>query len=322
MGLSNEISQFSTNDDVPGQLSFLSTIFNRVPLENMRLINRKDAYIQYRRFFTNGFSVSASVKNSVLTPYFDVYYKNEDFSPYLFSKPESMGTYKVNEATFSIRYAYKEKFITQQYSRSSLGSFYPFVTVSYTQGIKISDGALASDFKYSRWNLNIQHDFTNGRLGLLSYNINAGFTNGVLPGILLDIPPGNDSYIFNSSAFNNMNRFEFVSDKYVRLMAQQSFGTFPFRYLPFLKKLKWETLLTFNGLLGGMSEANKIANGHYDTSIQYHFTIPHKTPYFEAGVGIAKIFKLLRIDAIWRLNYLDNPNIPKFGLKASLEFRL
>ena len=41
-------------------------------------------------------------------------------------------------------------------------------------------------------------------------------------------------------------------------------------------------------------------------------------PYFETGVGIENIFRLLRLDAIWRLSYLDHPNIPKFGLRLSL----
>ena len=320
--LSNEITQFTTNDDVQGQLSFLSTVFNRVPLERMRLINRKDLSVQYRRFLNNGFGYGATVKNSILTPFFDVNYKDENFMPYEGSKTGEFKNYQVNEATVYLRFAYKEKFVTQQYTRSSFGSFYPFATLSFTKGIKTVGGLFEGNFDYSRWNLNIQHDFTNGRLGLLSYNINAGFTNGILPTVLLDVPPGNDSYIYNSSAFNNMNRFEFVTDRYVRLMAEQHLGRFPFRMIPFLKKLKWETLVTFNGMIGGMSEENKIANGYYDTTVKFHFHVPDRTPYLEAGVGIYKILRLIRVDAIWRLNYLNNPDVPKFGIKASLEFKL
>jgi hypothetical protein len=29
---------------------------------------------------------------------------------------------------------------------------------------------------------------------------------------------------------------------------------------------------------------------------------------------------VLRIDFIWRLTYLDNPNIVKYGLRAKLQF--
>ena len=80
-------------------------------------------------------------------------------------------------------------------------------------------------------------------------------------------------------------------------------------------------MVTFKGVVGGMSEANKIANGYYDTTINYHFTVPNKSPYMEVGAGIENIFHLLRFDAIWRLNYLNNPNIPHFGIKGSIQFK-
>ena len=118
-----------------------------------------------------------------------------------------------------------------------------------------------------------------------------------------------------------MNRFEFATDKFIGLSVQQSFGSFPFNYVPLIKKLKWRTIATFKGVMGDMSQPNRIANGYYDSTINYHFTIPDKTPYMEAGVGIDNIFHLIRIDAVWRLNYLNNPGISKFGIKGSIEFK-
>ncbi|MFQ5334870.1 MAG: hypothetical protein ACE5DN_02230, partial [Flavobacteriales bacterium] len=44
-------------------------------------------------------------------------------------------------------------------------------------------------------------------------------------------------------------------------------------------------------------------------------------PYVEAGMGIENIFKLFRIDALWRLSYLDNPGIAKFGIRAMFVFQ-
>ena len=43
-------------------------------------------------------------------------------------------------------------------------------------------------------------------------------------------------------------------------------------------------------------------------------------PYFETGVGIENIFRVLRVDAIWRLTHRDNPpeyNIPNFTINVS-----
>ncbi|MEO6869707.1 MAG: DUF5686 family protein [Ginsengibacter sp.] len=303
------------------QNSIFASFLRRVNYSQIRLLNIKDADISYQKFWNKGFGISGDLKHRTLTPFFNVYYTYNGFQPYIVIKPGVNNDYTVNEATISFRYSHREKFISQHYTRGSLGSNYPIVTLSYTKGLKINNGLLKSDFSYSRWNFNIQHDFTDGRIGQLSYTIDAGLTNGVLPVILLDVQKGNDTYYYNQYAFNNMNRYEFATDKYASLSVQQSFGGFPFKYFPLLKKLKWRSLATFKGVIGDMSEANKVANGYYDSSINYHFTIPNKQPYMEIGAAIDNIFHLIRIDAVWRLNYLNNPGISKFGIKGSIELK-
>ncbi len=320
--LTSDLAGSYDHDDELDQNSIFATFLRRVNYSEIRLINTKEADVTYKKYFDNGIGIGAEMMHSALTPFFNVYYTHGDFKPYIETKPGVNKDYEVNEATISLRFSHKEKFITEHYRRGSLGSNYPIVTLSYTKGIKFSNGILKSDFDYNKWKLNIQHDFTDGRIGQLSYTVDAGFTDGVLPILFLDIQKGNDTYYYNKYAFNNMNRFEFVSDKFVSLAVQQSFGSFPFNYLPLIRKLKWRSLATFRGVLGGMSEANKIANGYYDTTINYHFTIPDKKPYMEVGLGIDNIFHLIRIDGIWRLNYLSNPGVPHFGIKGSIELKL
>jgi len=317
----SDISAGYEHLDELDQNSIFASFLRRVNYSEVRLLNRKDADVKYKKYFDNGIGIGLELKNSAITPFFNVYYTHGNFTPYIVTKPGVNNDYKVNEATFSLRFSHREKYITEHYYRESLGSNYPIVTFNYTAGIKVNNGLLKSDFNYTKWNLSIQHDFTDGRIGQLSYTINAGLTNGVLPVVLLDVQKGNDTYYYNKYAFNNMNRYEFATDKYASLSVEQSFGSFPFKYVPLLKKLKWRSLVTFKGVMGTMSEANKVANGYYDSTINYHFTIPDKTPYMETGVGIDNIFHLIRIDAVWRLNYLNNPGICKFGLKGSLELK-
>jgi hypothetical protein len=38
----------------------------------------------------------------------------------------------------------------------------------------------------------------------------------------------------------------------------------------------------------------------------------------EAGVGIENIFKLIRVDAYWRLTYRNNPLAPNFGVRLGV----
>jgi hypothetical protein len=42
--------------------------------------------------------------------------------------------------------------------------------------------------------------------------------------------------------------------------------------------------------------------------------------YYEASLGIENIFKLFRIDAMWRFSYLDHANISPFGIRATMQF--
>ena len=43
-----------------------------------------------------------------------------------------------------------------------------------------------------------------------------------------------------------------------------------------------------------------------------------QTPYMEASVGIENILKFLRIDYVWRLTYLEHPNIQKGGVRMTM----
>ncbi len=46
------------------------------------------------------------------------------------------------------------------------------------------------------------------------------------------------------------------------------------------------------------------------------------TPYMEVGVGIDNVLKVLRMDYVWRLTYLDVPyKIDRRGLRISLHVR-
>ena len=317
---SSDIYSSYNKDDDFDETSLFSSLVKRLK-HTTRLVNNREADIYYNKFFANGFGIKMETRSSTLTPYFNIYYTHDNFRPIIMGKQGATENYKSNEASFTLRYVYREKFITQHFRRGSLGSNYPIINLTYTKGFKVSSGLFKSDFNYSKWDINIQHDFSDGRLGQFSYTLQAGLTKGILPIVLLDVQKGNDTYYYNPYAFNNMNRYEFVADKYASILVEQNFGSFPFNHIPAIKKLKWRSLATFKGVIGSMTEENKIANGFYDNNIDYHFTVPNKTPYMEAGVGIENIFKLLRIDAIWRLNYLLNKNVPTFGILGSVQFK-
>ena len=313
--LSDHLNELNEN-------SIFGALMRRVPRGHIQLVNTEQAKIQYQHFYQNGFSVQLSLDKRVLSPAFNTYYTYGKFTPNIvhLAYPHQGKTYKVSEASVGIRYAYKEKIYAGPFTRLSLGSKYPIVEFKYTHGFQVEGGMLQSDFGYNQYRLSVSQQVNIPSLGKINYTLEGGITDGTLPILLLDVAKGNDTYYYNRYAFNNMNRYEFVSDHYASLLLEHHWGGFPFNRLPLLKKANWRTVTSFRALSGSMTDANKTANKFCDNALTYHFIVPDKIPYMETGVGIENIFRVVRVDAIWRLTYRDRPGIVNFGLKASLQF--
>jgi hypothetical protein len=97
------------------------------------------------------------------------------------------------------------------------------------------------------------------------------------------------------------------------LFTEHHFEGFFLNRIPLMRKLKWREVVTAKGLYGRIDERNREVLVFPDNLNGL------KDPYFEAGVGVENIFKIIRIDALWRLSYLENKDIPKFGIRAKLQ---
>lgn len=81
-----------------------------------------------------------------------------------------------------------------------------------------------------------------------------------------------------------------------------------------MRKLKWREIVSGKMLVGRVSDKNR------ETLIfPEHLYELDRGPYYEAGVGLENIFKIFRVDAMWRLSYLDNPNISRFGIRGTIQ---
>jgi hypothetical protein len=117
---------------------------------------------------------------------------------------------------------------------------------------------------------------------------------------------------------------EFISDRYVTVMTEHYFHGLIFNKIPLFRRLKFREVCSFKMIYGTVSKQNQPIEGaglykfptrEDGTPLSYSFD---RRPYLEASVGICNIFKLIRIDLIRRFNYLDHPNVTKFGIRASL----
>jgi len=115
------------------------------------------------------------------------------------------------EIAFRLRFAWLERFLESHFYRTSLGSIYPVGEFNISRGFA---GVLKSSYSYTKISASISDNIKIPPLGNISCFVYAGKTFGTLPYILLDIAPGNELYYYNKYAFNMMNRWEFIHDKY------------------------------------------------------------------------------------------------------------
>ena len=162
----------------------------------------------------------------------------------------------------------------------------------------------------------MKHKFNISSIGWSRYAVEAGKIWGTLPYPLLTIHPANETFIFYGSAFNLMNFYEFISDQYISVYYTHHFDGLFFDKVPFLRKLKWRTVVQGRAVSGSLTDDNK------SYSEFPPFSGEVIKPYTEAGVGIENIFKFIRVDGIWRFSYLDNPNISRFRIFISMQFAL
>jgi hypothetical protein len=243
--------------------------------------------------------------------------------------------YNITEAGLDLRVSFKEQYIINASGdRVYLGSQYPVFHLKYIHGF---DGLFDGDFKYDRMEVNMRNFARMGRYGWLRYDVVAGQILGTLPYPSLYVFRGNQTWGYDEYGFNLMNYFEFIADRYAAVALEQHFEGLLWNMIPGLRRLKFKEVITARMAYGTLSPANKAMNnvqvpisegGVYNQVVK----APDKLPYMEAGFGLYNIFKILRFDAIWRLNYLDNrwrtdPTIPKanwgrfnnFGVRVNLD---
>ncbi len=196
---------------------------------------------------------------------------------------------------------------------------YPTVYLSYTKGLK---DALNSDFNYDKLQFYYRHRILMGGFGKLRYTIEAGKTFGTVPLVLLDIVPGNQTPFLADRTYELLDFYEFVTDEYAALHLEHNFNGRIFSRLPLLRKLNLREIVSFRTVVGNLSDENLQTSNFFSISDE-NGNLPAGAPtkpYYEYGFGVDNIFKLLRVDFIFRGNYLELPGAERFLVKAGFGF--
>jgi hypothetical protein len=220
---------------------------------------------------------------------------------------DTINTLRTSEFTARVRWTKDEEFLAGSFDRSSIRSKYPIFSLQGIFGVK---GMLGGFYDYQKIEFQMEHNRQIGVLGRIRYGTTAGYIFGSAAYPFLKVHEGNQSYWLLTTAFNKLNFFEFVSDRYVGGFIENHWEGLFFDRIPLIKKLKWRLVTTGRITYGSISQKNldimKLPEGTKFFG---------KVPYAEVAVGIENIFKIGRVDLVYRLTHLD-PGMNPIGIRA------
>ncbi len=228
-------------------------------------------------------------------------YRSTEFHSYTeFNSPgirDTISHYSMSGLNFTFKYShYDDKINGEYYDKENLYRFfrkYPEVSLKLNYSNK---NILPTNFDYTKVRMSIKQKVRANKLGHIIYNIEFGKTFGKVPYFMLDTPFGNELILNDVYSFNLMNYMEFVADQFASILLEHHFDGLIFNQIPLINKLKWRSFVFGKSYYGSLSDANRNSNYALPT-LTKAFTIP----YYEVGFGIENIFKIAKIDFVWRL---------------------
>ncbi|MFT3885010.1 MAG: twin-arginine translocase subunit TatC [Flavobacteriales bacterium] len=301
-----DLEQLGQSTSAFRQDNILSSAFRRTPNTKLTLVEEYRASLE-REWFT-GFSNTVMVRYRNLFPRGSLAYERIT-GPELI--PVNVNNIRTAELSLNTRFAYKEKYLSGDFRRVSLGTRYPAIELHAAFGIP---RLLDSDYGYEKLVLHVYQRLQLGALGWTRLNVEGGRVWGRLPYPLLIIHSGNETFYLDDMAFNTMNFFEFISDRYVQAFVEHHFEGLFFNRIPLFRRLKWREVFVAKAVAGELARQEhegemKLLPGMYE--------LDHG-PFVEVSAGVENILKVLRVDGVWRLRYNGHPNTSPFALRLKL----
>lgn len=276
--------------------------------------------VDYLYEFGNHLAFRAGFKNRKEQPAGGLYFLQQATAG-----KDTITALTTSEISAQIRWAPHEQFYQTQTDRYHINNKYPVMTLAVTHGFK---QLMNGQYNYNRVEAAVKKRFYVVPLGYTDVRLMGGFVSGQVPWPLLIIHEGNQSIGYNTTGYNMMNYLEFVSDHYVGINIDHSFKGFFFDRIPLIKKLKWREVVSARVLWGGLRNENKPGSGApvfgfptNSNNVATTFALDNG-PYIEAGAGITRIFKILRIDVLKRFTYLNNPGISPWTIRWGIGLEL
>jgi len=299
-----DIEQLGQTDAAFSEDNVLSSVFRRNPAT--KLTDVTELKVSYDREWFYGLSNQLIFNHRLLKPLGTLTYEKLNPENVRISVDHLITT----EVSLFTRFAFKEKFIAGEFDRVSLGTKWPTLELMLTYGLP---NFLGGSFEYQRAVFRVLDKIRFGPFGYANLKAEVGKIWGQLPYPLLILHQGNETFMYDESAFNTMNFFEFVSDEYAMASATWHLEGLFLNKVPLFRRLKWREVASAKAVVGNFDPRN------LDVMLLPPTTFTLTKPFAEAAIGVENIFKFLRLDLLYRLTYLDHPNIVKFGLRAKFQ---
>lgn len=272
----------------------MGSIFARGGNNKLTLTTSYNA--KYEREWSSGFSNVFGVEYRQIIP-------NERVP---FVRADGTEMKKIRDASLraSARFSREENVIRNYFEKLHMGSPYPIFEVDLTGGFK---DILNSEYNYLRAELTMDYDFSMASLGRTNLVLTGGKIFGKVPYPLLKLHEGNATYLYDRWAFSCMNFYEFASDLWGSILFEHHFRGLFFNHIPLINKTTLREVFTMKCLWGSLSDKNNGSLSENKAILQFPQGMSSvNKPYIELGCGVENIFRLFRVDAVWRVTHRDS----------------
>ncbi len=285
----------------------------------------------YDKEWENGLRLNLQLKREEDRPTGALFYQRLDGTGQPSADPAlHVTSIATSEVGFGIKFQPGATWVNTKQRRLSTNLDAPVYSLNHTVGIK---GLMGGDYDYNLTEFSVYKRFWLRSWGKMDFMLKGGAQWNKVPYPLLIMPAANLSYILEDYTFNLIDNMEFLNDRYASLMFSWDMNGKILNRIPLIRRLKWREYFGCNVLWGTLTSKNNPfleqnandadlfyfpGNFRADGSFDYNSRVmDSKRPYVEVLVGIHNIFKLLHVEYVRRLNYLQ-PDTQKWGVRLML----
>lgn len=288
--------------------------------------------VLYEREWENGLRLTAQVKKESNEATAALFYQplNGTGTPSP-DKNLHINKFEMADVMIGLRFQPGATYINTKQRRIATNNDSPIFELNHTIGLK---NVLGNDYTYNYTEAKVYKRLYLSSWGKIDTYVKGGIQWNKVPFPLLIMPAANLSYIKERETFSLIDNMEFMNDRFVSIMSGWDMNGKILNRIPLIRKLKWREYIGFNMLWGTLTDKNNpfLAKNAGDSRLfyfpgefrkdgtfKYQSRVMDKNkPYFEVVAGIHNIFKILHVEYVRRLNYLDNPDIDKWGIRIML----